>query len=206
MPDGAGPLERGRIGPNALLQLAPVCDAVLGRAARERLFAGAGVPHLPSGAGMIDEGEAARVHQALRREFPVEAPAILAAAGRGTGAYILAHRIPKPAQAVLRLLPAGLAAPVLAKAIGAHAWTFAGSGEFRQAGRRPLVFEIADNPVVRGEAAEGPVCVWHAAVFETLFRALVSRRARAVETACCAAGAPACRFEIRWDRARPRTS
>jgi divinyl protochlorophyllide a 8-vinyl-reductase len=33
-------------------------------------------------------------------------------------------------------------------------------------------------------------------VFERLFRALVTDRARVRETACCACGAEACRFEI----------
>jgi bacteriochlorophyll 4-vinyl reductase len=35
-----------------------------------------------------------------------------------------------------------------------------------------VVFEIADNPVVRGEHSETPLCHWHAAVFERLFSAL----------------------------------
>ena len=61
---------------------------------------------------------------------------------------------------------------------------------------RPLAFEIADNPVVRGERSAVPVCAWHAAVFERLYRQLVDDRYRAEETACGAAGAAACRFEL----------
>lgn len=142
----------------------------------------------------MDEGPAARLHAAVRHDLPAEAPAILAQAGRRTADYILAHRIPRPAQAVLRALPPALAAPVLTRAIAKHAWTFAGSGLFRVAGR--LTFEIADNPLIRGERAPAPLCVWHAAVFERLFRTLVDDRLRAHETACCACGDPACRFEL----------
>ncbi|MCA3177734.1 MAG: V4R domain-containing protein [Burkholderiales bacterium] len=52
----------------------------------------------------------------------------------------------------------------------------------------------------RGAAAASPACDDHAAAFERLWRALLSPRAWVVEAACCACGAPACRFELR----RPR--
>jgi divinyl protochlorophyllide a 8-vinyl-reductase len=94
-------------------------------------------------------------------------------------------------------MPAGLAAPILSRAIATHAWTFAGSGCFKIEALRPPVFLIHDNPVVRGEASDVPLCHWHAAVFERLFRRLVSRRTTVAETACCAQGAPACRFALR---------
>jgi divinyl protochlorophyllide a 8-vinyl-reductase len=191
-PDGGA-----RIGPNAILQMVPVLDAQTGPEIRRALLAEAGVIDLPDGSGMIPEGPAAALHQALRRKLPHEAPAIARAAGLGTGDYILAHRIPKPAQILLRLLPAPLAAPILAKAIARHAWTFAGSGRFAIAEGTPLTFTLADNPVVRGERSATPLCYWHVAVFERLFRSLVSPRAQVTETACCAQGAPACRFEIR---------
>jgi divinyl protochlorophyllide a 8-vinyl-reductase len=112
------------------------------------------------------------------------------------GLYILANRIPRPAQGALKALPAALAGRVLAWAIAQNAWTFAGPGRFRVATRRPLVFEIAANPLVRGEVASAPVCVWHAAVFARLFAVLVHPGTRVTETACCGCGDPACRFEI----------
>jgi len=118
------------------------------------------------------------------------------AAGRRTGDYIRIHRIPRRAQALLRVLPARLSARLLARAIARHAWTFAGSGRFRVASRAPLVFEIADNPLVCGEHAAAPVCHWHAAVFARLYTRLVARDYTCVETACCATGAPACRFAL----------
>lgn len=235
-PEGpAAAVPETLIGPNAVLQMIAPLQARLGREAAASLLCRAGLSELPDGSAMIPEAQAACLHQRLRTECPETAQAILREAGLGTGAYILAHRIPPPAQAVLRLLPARLAARVLARAIARHAWTFAGSGRFRivpraewasapslhaaaaprcvaamsprPSGPRPdgqgrparapvLVFEIADNPVVRGEQAETPICHWHVAVFEALFRSLVSPGAQVRETACCAAGALACRFEI----------
>ena len=46
----------------------------------------------------------------------------------------------------------------------------------------PMVFALADNPVVRGEVDDHPLCHWHAAVFERLFRALIAPQTRVVET------------------------
>lgn len=184
----------GRIGPNALLQLLPVLDAA---GLREAVFAAAGVPVPPGDAGMWPEDQVAAVHRRLRADWPVQAPGWLAAAGRGTGDYILAHRIPRPVQAILRASPAPLAAPLLALAIRRNAWTFAGSGRFCIAGWQPLVFEIAGNPLVAGERHARPVCHWHVAVLARLFGALVWPRAAVEETGCTAAGDPACRFVLR---------
>ncbi len=185
-----------RIGPNAILQLVPVLDDALGIEGRAELLAAAGIAELPDGTRMIDEAPVARLHQTLRARVPDLAPAVSRQAGSGTGDYILAHRIPPLAQRLLRILPARLGARVLARAIARHAWTFSGSGRFRVVSQRPLVFEIADNPVVRGERAPVPVCAWHAAVFERLYRKLIDDRYRVTEVACCAAGAEACRFEL----------
>jgi divinyl protochlorophyllide a 8-vinyl-reductase len=179
----------------------PVLDA---RAAGlgVRMLSAAGMDGPPPDHGLMPEGPAARLHQAVRRHLPDTAPAIAAAAGRRTADYILANRIPKPAQGLLRLLPPMLSGPLLSRAIAQNAWTFAGSGRFHQAGR--LRFEIAANPLVAGERADQPLCAWHAAVFERLFRVLVDDRLRATETGCCACGDPACRFELTIPAKTPR--
>jgi divinyl protochlorophyllide a 8-vinyl-reductase len=191
------PAQAGLIGPNALLQLIAVLDRHEGRATRDLLFEAAGVVPPPSDAGMWPEDQAAALHRMLRQAMPDRADGLLRLAGEATADYILAHRIPRLAQRAIRLLPGPLGARVLAAAIDRHAWTFAGSGQFRIASRRPLVFEVAGNPLIRGEAAPHPLCHWHAAVFERLFRRLVWPRAVVEEVACAATGAPACRFEIR---------
>ncbi|MBI1170429.1 bacteriochlorophyll 4-vinyl reductase [bacterium] len=195
--DGGHP-DLARIGPNAILQLVPVLDRALGPRARGGLFVQAGVVLPPPDAGMLPEAEVTALHRALWFWLPTLAPGLLRDAGLATGDYILAHRIPALAQRAIRPMPAPLAARILAGAIARHAWTFAGSGRFTVESFRPLTFAIAANPMATGPA-RGVSCHWHAAVFERLFSALVWPRVRVVETACCAAGDPACRFEIRCE-------
>ncbi len=195
MLDGAALPLSARIGPNALLQLVPVLDEAMGKAGRIRLFEAAGVPDLPSGEEMIDEADVIAVHQMLRQTRPDDFATLAAAAGRGTGAYILNNRIPEAAQFVLRALPPKLSSRILVRVIGKNAWTFMGSGEFRVIRASPPVLEVFDNPMVRGAHSDVPLCHWHAAVFARLFGRLCGM-GRVRETACCAMGAPACRFEI----------
>ena len=167
-----------RIGPNAILQLVPVLDRLEGRAARDRLLGAAGVTVPPADAGMWPEAQCRAAHLAVWQGCGDRAGAILAAAGQGTADYFLAHRIPGPAKALIRNLPAPLGARLLTAAISKHAWTFAGSGRFSIASRRPLTFEITANPL----AFPGRPCPWHAAVFARLFQALVWSKARVEAT------------------------
>ena len=199
VPVALAPLEgvQARIGPNSVLQLVPLLDDALGQEERHRLMRMSGLDVMPKDEGLMAEGPAAALHQALRSEHPGIAPRMTRQAGERTGDYIIRHRIPIAALHVLNRLPAWLAAPLLARVIERHSWTFAGSGSFRIVSRYPLVFELRDNPVVRGERADAPVCHWHAAVFERLFSHIVDENLRCVETECCACGADACRFEIR---------
>ncbi|MGJ8603823.1 MAG: bacteriochlorophyll 4-vinyl reductase [Marivita sp.] len=184
------------IGPNAILQLLPQIARIGGEARVAQMLAEAGVFEVPDGTQMIPEGDAMRLHQVLRRDEPDMAPELASEAGRATADYILAHRIPKPAQLVLKALPAPLAARVLSGAIAKHAWTFAGSGVFRVLS--PWCFEIAQNPIVRGEHSATPLCHWHAAVFARLYQVLVHKRVTCFEASCCAvSNAEACRFVLR---------
>ena len=184
----------GRIGPNAILQLAPVLENAFGRGGLSAILAEAGIAALPDGTRMIPEEEAARLHESVRRRAPARAPALLREAGERTADYILAHRIPRAAQTLLKALPTPLAARVLSRAIAGHAWTFAGSGQFRAV--TPWEFALSRNPLIAGARSEVPLCVWHAAVFERLYRALVGRDIKCVETACVAHGAACCVFRL----------
>lgn len=67
--------------------------------------------------------------------------------GRLTASYLLANRIPKPAQIVLGLLPARIGLKLLLKAIGGHAWTFAGVGTFSDRFGRLLTLAIEGEEV-----------------------------------------------------------
>lgn len=144
---------------------------------------------------MIPETDAAQLHQQLRREEPTLAPTLATRAGIGTADYILANRIPKQAQWVLKAMPKGASARMLSRAIAQHAWTFVGSGQLTVAD--PWTFEIAGNPLIKGETSERCLCDWHVGVFAQLYQTLVSRHAVCVET-CCGAqkGADRCRFEV----------
>lgn len=188
--------EPARIGPNSVLQLVPLLDDRLGTGPREMLLAQSGLTELPSDEGLMEEGPAARLHQAVRAMYPELAPELTRRAGLRTADYIISHRIPPVVIHLLQHSPPWLSAHLLAKTIEKHAWTFAGSGRFQIASKRPLVFELHDNPVVRGEQADRPICHWHTAVFQRLFNNLVDPGLRVRETACCATGSPCCRFEL----------
>jgi divinyl protochlorophyllide a 8-vinyl-reductase len=189
-----------RIGPNAVTRVAEALVARFGAGAADPVFAAAGLRrHLAAPPqDMVDEREVAALHRALRDHLGADADAVARDAGVRTARYLLARRIPKPVQALLRLLPASAAQAVLLRAIARHAWTFTGSGRLEVRPGHPVRLALHDNPLCRGVRAAHPVCHYHAAVFETLFRELVHPDTRVVETACEAAGGDACRFELRW--------
>lgn len=180
-----------RIGPNAILQLLPLLDGAIGAARRADLFQMAGVPVPPPDAGMLAQDQVIRLHRAVVQDLPDLAPDLLRQAGLATADYILANRIPRVAQRLVRALPRHLAARLLAVAIARHAWTFAGSGAFGICSYRPLIVSIARNPM-----AVKPGCHWHAAVFERLFAALVWPDVRVREICCCGADDTACVFQV----------
>jgi divinyl protochlorophyllide a 8-vinyl-reductase len=188
--------EPARIGPNAVIQLGETLAAHGEDRLAGEIYLAAGCPDWlarPPQA-MVEEDAVVRLHRALWRLAAREQAAAYAReAGMRTGDYILANRIPAPARMLLRLMPAPIAARLLVEAISAHAWTFAGSGRFSAQAGTPVIVEIADNPLAGPEG-----CVWHTAVFRRLFQSLVHAESDVRETACCGAGAPACRFEIAW--------
>jgi divinyl protochlorophyllide a 8-vinyl-reductase len=195
----------GRIGPNAITRVAEVLPGLLGEAGTRALFDSAGLgEHLRTPPQhMVDETDVARLHRALRQQLGHGLAAEVARqAGLRTADYLLAHRIPRPVQAVLKRLPAAWAARLLLQAIGRHAWTFAGSGRFTARAGRPCVLTITGNPLCRGAdllpPSPLPACDFYAATFERLFQVLVHPAAQAVETACEARGDVACVFELRW--------
>lgn len=162
----------GLVGPNAVIQLAAamakkpdIARAVFARAGLTRLL------DSPPDA-MIDQSIPARLFDALYAELePFQATLIAQRAGQLTGNYILAHRIPRFAQYVLRVLPRKLALRLLLKAIAKNAWTFAGTGEVS-------VQPLAPQIVLAGNPMPMPNATWHVGVFHALFSALVDRDIR----------------------------
>jgi divinyl protochlorophyllide a 8-vinyl-reductase len=191
----------GRIGPNAIIQLAQALPALVGMAETRRLFERAGLTEQLRAPpqGMVAEDEVRRLHTEMRAQLGARLAAQAAhAAGQRTGDYLLAHRIPRPVQALLKRLPAPWAARVLLAAIRRHAWTFVGSGRFEARAGTPVVLRIRGNPLCAGLHADVPACDFYAATFERLFAVLVHPDSRVREVACEACGDAACEFEICW--------
>ncbi len=194
------PVE-ARIGPNAVTQMAAALDAALGGVERDRLFAAVGrsdwLERPPT--HMVPEPGVIALHQAVRARVDSGlATRIARDAGLRTGTYLLAHRIPGFARALLRALPAGLACRALLEMIRRNAWTFCGSGRCEVRAGRPAQILIADCPLCRGLRSGREECDYYAATFEHLARTLVSPRAFVREITCGARGDSGCRFEIAW--------
>lgn len=128
-----------RIGPNALTRTVEALFACYDEA-QVRQILGADHAHL-IGADlqeMVDERRVIALVQRLADTIGVDAARdVLWRSGELTAAYLLAHRIPGPFQKLLKPLPPRPALRLLLWAIAQHAWTFAGSGEFKyQVGNR----------------------------------------------------------------------
>lgn len=190
-----------RIGPNAITQVTAALRARCGpeRAAAVLREAGLGRYLDSPPAAMVPESEVVDLHEVLRAGLEEDLrESIGRDAGERTADYLLANRIPRAVQALLKLLPAPLASRVLLAAISRHAWTFAGSGQFVATAGNPVQLSIEGCALCRGAVFDSPGCSYYAGTFERLFRVLVSPRARAREVACQGCGAPACRFEVEW--------
>jgi len=191
----------GVVGPNAVLQLQAAMRAAGFGEQLEPLFADVDALDwlVDPPSVMVDERRVARLHQRVRSAFPpARARALLTDAGLRTADYLLAVRIPRPAQALLKLLPPRIAAVLLTQAIRKNAWTFAGTGVFTAVVGGSVEIAIRGNPFCAGEQAQTKVCCWHQAVFARLYTTLVSPKVRVSELACEAMGNDGCRFSVRW--------
>ena len=182
-----------RVGPNAALQLIEALRAEGGEPLARQVFEAAGrrawIDAPPQ--EMIPQQAAAALFQAVRRVIPSRADLILEDAGRRTADYLLAHRIPRPAQRALRLLPPRLAIRLLLAALARHAWTFAGSARFIATPERgSLGVTLEGNPLAT------PGCPWHVAVFTRLLQACGAPDVRVTHEECEGRGHTRCRFEI----------
>ena len=183
-----------RVGPNAVIQTRVALIDAQGVARARALFVDAGLGdwfEAPPDR-MVPAERVHRLNSALLAALDGEAfEAVMRDAGRRTGRYILENRIPGPARLFLKMLPAGLAARALLRAIRSNSWTFAGTADMRVTPGNPAIIEIAGNPLPM------PGCPWHAAVFETLFAALLLRPVR-VSHRVLAGGVRRDRFEVHW--------
>ncbi len=205
-----------RIGPNAIIRTAAVLRARFGTARATTMLAhatGRALDGMPT--QMVDESEVrALVHtclstlghrqtQAVLREAvlreAVLREAVLREAGQRTADCLLAHRIPRPVQWLLRILPARLGFVLLTRAMARqHAWTFAGSGSFRVAHTEPPELTIENCPLCRGLHLESPVRDFYASTLERLLAVLVRRDTCVAQVESAASGGTSCRYVVRW--------
>jgi divinyl protochlorophyllide a 8-vinyl-reductase len=196
-------LVRAVVGPNAVTRVAEALDAAHGRPVTAAVFRAAGLTrHLLTPPGeMVDEFDVSALHLALHEVLgEAGAEAIATVAGRLTGDYLLANRIPRTAQKLLRWLPMPLAAGLLARAIARHAWTFTGSGRFawHRHGPRSLHLVVDGSPVCRMVRTDAPACHYFAATFERVFCGALGRPVAVREIRCAATGDGACEFALTW--------
>ncbi len=195
--------DAGLIGPNAIIRVAETLRDVFGEETTRHIFADAKLePHLATPpTGMVPEADVGALQSALFAGLKEsEARKVAFEAGLRTGDYLLANRIPKPVQAVLKILPPSLASRILLGAIKQNSWTFSGSGTFTVKTGHPVAVSIANCPLCRGRHSDTPQCDYYAGTFQRLFQVLVSRRSSVREIACEATGASACTFEITWTK------
>jgi divinyl protochlorophyllide a 8-vinyl-reductase len=193
------PAQQALIGPNAIIQMVETLSEHWGKQETLKLLntVGQGVYFDNPPRKMVPQVEVAALHQQLYGTVDCqEFKRLSAEAGRRTGDYLLAHRIPSPVQWMLKRLPDSIAARVLSRAIQKHAWTFAGSGVFTYYWHSSLMFSITGNPITAGLHSDIPICDYYAGTFERIFRVIVNDNWRVVERTCEANGSAACLFEV----------
>ena len=189
------------IGPNAITQMAAALFAVCGERLRREIFEDAGLARylVSPPTQMTPEDEVARLHRiAIERLGEAKAAEISREAGRLTGDYLLANRIPRFAQRALKAMPRRLAARLLVAAIARHAWTFSGSGEFSYEFKPYLCLRIIGSPICKSLRTCEPACTYFAATFERVFAEMLGPTLSVKEIECAATGAPVCLFDVRW--------
>ena len=200
-------MTEARIGPNAIIQVAEAIRPRPGIARLEEVMHKAGLAHYIAAppCSMVPEDEVARLHRAVASLIPAhEGEALMREAGHNTARYLLANRIPAPAKAILKLLPAPLAARALLMAITRHAWTFAGSSRFSHSARHPVHIRLEGSPLFATPECRNLAAAYFEATFQTLFLELVSKRTRvaSIHAAGNAKGADsteaACAFDLAW--------
>jgi divinyl protochlorophyllide a 8-vinyl-reductase len=123
---------------------------------------------------MVAEADVAALVRALMVNIGPEATGwVMGRSGAYTADYLLANRIPGPFQWMLGLLPRRFALRLLLLAVGAHAWTFAGSGTFTYDLRAATPTLVVDSQI-------GPANVvraYYAGTFRKLIHTMIDAEA-----------------------------
>jgi divinyl protochlorophyllide a 8-vinyl-reductase len=188
------PATPDHMAPQMVIDLLAAAGMRLGPAARADLETRAGFARTPGPKQPIQEDRVHDLHITLRRTFPETAAEILKAAGTVTAEGLVAHQLSSRAQLMLSGGPWTIAAWLLGRWAKQNSWTFAGSARFTPV--NGLEFELIDNPLIRGETSDRPLCHFHEALFGRLFQMLVDPNLVCREIACQTTGAPSCRFVV----------
>jgi divinyl protochlorophyllide a 8-vinyl-reductase len=185
-----------KIGPNAIIQTVvalrerygePEANAILERGGQAHLCT-----QLPE--HMVDEGQFHTLVRALLAELgPEPTHNLLYESGERTARYLLQHRIPRPFQALVKRMPRLLGLRLFMWAIGQHAWTFVGSGQFR--------FVVEQQPVIHlnvSYPSVPAVASFYGGTFTYLIQVLIDPQATVQTSASDAAGTLDCRYTLVW--------
>lgn len=165
-------LSQAKIGPNAIIQTVAALQDLHGAAEAATILQQAQHAdlndHLPT--EMIHEAEFHTLAAALTAVLGLaQTQQVLRQSGQGTARYLLAHRIPKPFQWLIKQLPWRMGLALLLMAIRQHAWTFVGSGVF--------TYTLAGQPrliIVRENPADEAVYSFYTGTFEALLQELIN--------------------------------
>lgn len=189
-------VTEARIGPNALIQSVNALREQYNEARIRTILRQCGQEDLlsTSPTTMVPEQAFAELVVALADQLGIEpARQILWRAGQLTAGYLLHHRIPRPFQWLLRPLPDRLALQLLLLAVGKHAWTFVGSGQFSyMVGKMPTLTVL--TRLYPGEA----VCGFYGGTFDHLIHVLIAAQAQTKVTTSFDAGQTKCVYSIQF--------
>ncbi len=164
-----------------------------GEPLRHKVIAEAGLPYLKTDQNRPSFSPTAilSLFQILERVLPKAlASRVVILSARKAAEDLLKEHIPGIAQKMLYTLPDHVSAPLLLDALKRIAWTFAGSGSVRVMAGPPMYLVIDKNPAVIWG------CLWQRALIETVFRNLISARARVEHLRCCKTGQSSCIYVI----------
>jgi divinyl protochlorophyllide a 8-vinyl-reductase len=188
------PAAPGQVAPELVRDVVTAVQDRHGSAAATALLQAAGLQALPGPGQSIDQSIARDLHRALRRTMPDDCVDVLYQAGQATADALISTQLSPRAMTMLKTGPWTVAAWLLGRWARQNSWTFAGSGKFVPLAR--LEFDLSDNPLIAGESADSPLCLFHEALFERMFQRLVEPNLICREVSCAGMGAPSCRFVV----------
>ena len=181
------------IGPNAIVQTIGALTERYGELEAAAVLTEAAIGYTVERVPrtLVDERAFARLAQAvIARYGETEARIVFEESGRRTAEYVLANRLPKAIQTLIRSLPAPAGTWLLLRAIGSNASTFGASGTYAFELRPNVRIRVANPAFVHVPG----VCRYYAGAFTRLLQSLVDARLTLVEETCEREGNAACTF------------